>query len=337
MKTTLFILVIGLLTSRVLGDTVVFKSGERLSGKVISVADSKMVFKSKVVGTVTFSLAEVEACFTEGKVEIVLKDGSVVEKPVQFQPGSATGAVDVVTSDGRVFDLEAVEKVNPEKKKWKGQIVANYLENRGNLQSRSLNVTGEAVRRGVDTRLSLNAGYLYGQQDDTKTGVETTTSDNNYAGGKFDYFFLRSLYAYVNSKYYRDSVLFLDYRFTEGLGLGFQWVDTRVWNFDTELGLNYVREKYWDPEEDEDYMGSRLAYHFTYTFWETFSAFHNLELVYSSSSVIRYLLSTDAGIQAKIAASWFAQAKVQILYDSAPPGDHEKFDSRYMLGLGYNF
>jgi hypothetical protein len=253
MKTTVFILVIGILTSRVLGDTVVFKSGERLSGKVISVADSKMVFKSKVVGTVTFSLAEVEACFTEGKVEVVLKDGSVVEKPVQFQPGSATGAVDVVTSDGRVFDLEAVEKVNPEKKKWKGQIVANYLENRGNLQSRSLNVTGEAVRRGVDTRLSLNAGYLYGQQDDTKTGVETTTSDNNYAGGKFDYFFLRSLYAYLNSKYYRDSVLFLDYRFTEGLGLGFQWVDTRVWSFDTELGLNYVREKYWDPEEDEDY------------------------------------------------------------------------------------
>lgn len=328
---------IGLLKSMAFADMVVFKTGEVLKGKVISVADGKMVFKSKVVGSATFSVNDIKECITEDPVELLMKDGSVLQQPVQIQPGSCTGTVDVVISDGTVFSMEEIEKVNPEKKKWSGSILANYLENQGNLMSRTVSVTGEAVRRGADTRLSMNAGYFYGEQEDTKTSAETTTADNIFVGGKFDYFFTKHIYSYVSLKYYRDSVIFVDYRLSGGLGMGYQWIETTAWKFNTEIGLIGVREKYWDPNEVNDYLGSRLAYHIDYKLSEMLSAFHNLELVVNAGSVMRYLLSTDAGINAKLTTSWFAQGKLQMLYDSAPPGNHELVDSRYMVGLGYNF
>ncbi|MDD4103341.1 MAG: hypothetical protein PHU80_12025, partial [Kiritimatiellae bacterium] len=53
------------------GDEVIFKSGDRLTGTVKSVADGKMLFDSKVAGALTLKTEEIETFSTEAPIEIV--------------------------------------------------------------------------------------------------------------------------------------------------------------------------------------------------------------------------------------------------------------------------
>jgi len=325
----------GLLATAGHADTVTFKSGDRLTGTVKEVKGGKMLFASKVAGDVTLAMEDIQTFSTDEPVEIVLDDGTTVQQRVQAADGDG---VAVVVGDGqrRTLEVAQITKVNPEKVRWTGSAVASYMETAGNSVNRNASIMADAVRRSEDTRTTVDAGYFHSQQK-TESGVDETTADNFFFGGKFDYFWSKRFYTYANARYYKDKILELDHRLTAGVGLGYQWVETDSWNIFTELGAAYVDEKYSALDEKDTYLSARGAYHVKKDFGERVSLFHNLEILENLDTTSAYLVTTDAGLRAQITASWFVEGRAMLLYNSQPPADQKKDDTRYTVGLGLKF
>lgn len=316
-------------------DTVLFKSGDRLTGTVKSIKGGKMLFDSKVAGALVLTMEDIQTFSSEESIKIVLGDGTTVEQPAAAADG---GGIEIETTDGqrRTLALDQITAVNPEKVVWSGSLLGSYMQTAGNSVTRSASIMGEAIRRSEDTRLLLDAGYFYSQQKTDAGGTETT-ADNLFIGGKFDYFWSKQFYTYVNARYYKDRILKLDHRLTTGAGLGYQWIETDDWNVFTELGLAYVDERYAEFDESNTYVSGRGAYHIARNFGSRFGLFHNFEILDNLDETSEYLITTDAGLRAQITALWFIEARALLLYNSTPPADTKKADTRYTVGLGLKF
>jgi hypothetical protein len=65
---------------------------------------------------------------------------------------------------------------------------------------------------------------------------------------------------------------------------------------------------------------------------------HSLEWLPALDNPINdYNLNGDAGVRAAIYREFFAEAKVELRYDSRPAPGAEKEDLRYLLSIGWSF
>jgi len=318
-------------------DQVEFKSGDRLSGTVKSVAGGKMVFDSAVAGPLTLKMDSIKTFATDNPIEIVQTNGVVV---VQKVVAGAEGVVIVQSEEKQqptTLALADIATVNPEKVKWVGSIVAGAVLTRGNTESSTASVGAEAMRRAENYRVYLGAGYYFANQRDNNTRENSTSADNWFLKGKYDYFFAKQFYGYANMKYEKDRIAYLDMRVTPGVGLGYQWVERADLNFFTEAGLTYAHEVYTDPDDTRDYMAARAAYHLDYALNAYVKGFHNFEIIPNVEDYEAFLIYTDVGIRADLTARIFLEAKAQMAYNSEPSDNREKKDLRYTLGIGWSF
>ena len=327
--------IVGLLVAAGYADTVVFKSGDRLTGTITSVKDGKMLFTSKVAGAIVLTMEDIQTFSSDEPIAIVLEDGTLVEQRAQAAAGAG---IEVVAENGQkqAVDIADIAKVNPEKVRWTGSAVASYMETAGNSVNRNASIMADAMRRSEDTRTTVDAGYLHSQQE-SDSGVDETTADNFFFGGKFDYFWSKRFYTYANARYYKDKILELDHRLTAGVGLGYQWIETDNWNIFTELGGTCVDEKYSLLDANDTYISARGAYRIEKNFGKRVSLFHSLEILENLDTTSAYLVTADAGARAQITERWFMEGRAMLLYNSEPPAEKEKDDTRYTIGIGLKF
>lgn len=318
------------------GDEILFKSGDRLTGTVKSVAGGKMVFDSAVAGTVTLKMDSIKTFSTEKAIEIVQTNGTVVVQKVGM---GAEGQVTVLAdaAQPQTMPFTEIATINPEKPKWTGAIVAGAALTRGNTKSSTANIGAEATRRGERDRIYLAAGYLFANQRDNDTRKNSTSADNWFFKGKYDYFFTQKFFGYANLKYEKDRIAELDMRLAPGAGAGYQWIENSKLNFFTEAGLSYVQEKYTNPDDTRSYMAGRGAYHVNFALNDYVKGFHNLEVIPNIEDVQAVLVYTDVGLRAAMTERLFLEGKAQMTFNSQPADHREKKDMRYILGIGWTF
>lgn len=317
-------------------DEIVFKNGDRLSGKLLSADGGKLVIETTVAGKVTVDLSNVKTFSTDGPVELRLKDGSTIKDSIAA--GEADGQV-ATAGSGNVaaqpLPIANIAKINPQEK-WTGSIVAGALITRGNSDTDNVNVSVDAVRRREDDRMTASAGYLFGRQEDPSTGDDSTTVDNWFLLGKYDYFLSEKLYLYGLARIERDRIADLDLRVSPSVGVGYQWVERPDFNFSTEAGLGWVYEDF-ETGDSEDHFAARFAYHVDKQLNDKVSVFHNLEYLPSLEDISDFNLNTDAGIKASMTDRMFTQFKIEWRHDAEPAPGAEKNDLRYILGVGWQF
>ena len=318
-------------------DEILFNNGDRLTGTIVSAEDGKLKIKTKVAGEVTVDLKDVKTFSTDEPITLRLKDGNVLkdkvtaattQNTVQTAGSGAVAAQDV--------DLTLVEKLNPPPVKWSGSLVAGAIISSGNTESENYNVSFDAVRRADVDRLSFAAGYFFGRQTDPDTGIESTTTDNWFAQGKYDYFFTKKFYGYANARVERDRIAALDLRVTPGVGVGYQWVESADFNFNTECGVSWVYEDY-ETGGSDSHFAARFAYHVDKKINEKVKVFHNLEYLPSLEDIEDFNVNADAGLRATLVDNMFGEAKVEWKYDATPAPGAEKNDLRWVLGVGWTF
>jgi len=317
-------------------DEVVFNNGDKLTGKIVSADGAKLIIETTVAGKVTVDLSNVKTFSTDGPVELRLKDGSTLKDSIG--PGEADGAV-ATKGSGNVaaqpLPIANIAKINPQEN-WTGSIVAGALITRGNSNTDNVNVSIDAVRRREDDRMTASAAYLYGKQEDPSTGDDSTTVDNWFLLGKYDYFLSEKTYLYALGRVERDRIANLDLRVSPSVGVGYQWIERPDFNFSTEAGVGWVYEDY-ETGDSEDHFAGRLAYHVDKKLNDKVSVFHNLEYLPSLEDIEDFNLNTDLGIKASMTERMFTQFKVEWKYDAEPAPGAEKNDLRYILGVGWDF
>lgn len=313
-------------------DEVFFKSGDKLTGTVKSVADGKMVFDSKVAGSITLNLDDIKTFTTTGANKFVAKDGSVIESAVT--PSEVEGNIIV---DNRQLGLSAIDKVNPTPVKWTGKIGAAATLIRGNTDSTSVSLGFDAARRTDNFRLSTAGSYFAEEQKDLSTKQSHTTADNWFLRGQADWFFTQKNFCYVNAKYERDRIALLDSRLMYGAGYGYQWIERSDFNFSTEAGFTYTEEEYMEPSEKRDFMTARFAYHIDYTVFTKVKLYHNLEYIPNLEDSGIFLVNADAGVQAPLTDRLSLDSKIVYAYNSQPADNRYRTDTRYLVGLSWLF
>lgn len=321
--------------SSALADEVQFKNGDRLTGKIDSYDGSKLSLSGTPVGTVSIELKNVRTFSTADAVNIVLTDGTIVHQKIISGSEAQLTVPPGIASTQRSIPLTTVKYINPPPNKWTGNVVVGGMISRGNTNTDTFNASLHAQRKTEKDRLTFDSGYLYGREHVPGDGVHET--QNNWFGeGKYDYFFTKKFYGYGDVRAEQDVIANINLRLTPGLGLGYQWIDTPKWKFNTEAGLSWLYRSYSNDGSTES-VSARAAFHLTGKLNDKLSIFHDFEYFPGLDRLSNYYFNTDAGLRVDVTKSFFTQFKVEYRYDSQPAPGFGSNDLRYILGVGWQF
>lgn len=322
------------------GDEILFKNGDRLTGKIVHLVDGKMIFKSSVAGDVTVNLADIQTLSSDDAIEVNLKDNTGFNQKVLSGQAGRFNIVGTETVKAQEFAVADIVSINPPAKpipKWIGSISAGFTSTHGNTKTETISASGNMTKRTEKDRTQISADYAKGEQEDRTTGADETIEDWWRAKGKYDYFFSKKKYAYVDGRYEKDAVAELDRRVIIGGGGGYQWIESADMNFSTEIGLASLYEKFDNQTDSNSELSTQLGYNFDKRLTGNTKFTHDLTYYPALDKFSDYFLTSTAGIRTDFSSNFFATFKTIFNYDETPAIGSHKTDVKYFLGLGYSF
>jgi len=319
-------------------DTVTLKGGSVLVGETGAISGDVLKFKSDDLGEVDIKIAKIKSLDRAKSHVVQYKDGTTAERTVDVKDGE-------LWTEGSRLDMANVKAVDPVAEKWHGNVNVAYNAARGNTYENSATVLANVNRRWEKDRLSADFNYSYADSGKS-SGSKTKTTDRWLVDVKHDHFWFEKVYHYENGRFERDEIQDLDSRFRLGLGAGYQWLDNAVfestgkWNFNQEVGVNWVREEYGDGDSKKGgFAALRYAHHLGYIpkWYTNVEFFHNVEILPEVDEWEKFLSNADVGFSTKLIMDFDLIAKIEWEHNSQPSGDRKKNDLRYIVGLGYKW
>jgi putative salt-induced outer membrane protein YdiY len=328
-------------SSTLQADQVYLKNGDRLTGKIVSLTDGKMVLKSDLAGQVTLDMKSIMTFSSDAPVEIHLKDGTVLRQPVAAAEPNAFALKAAEPLQPQRFELANVASINPPpvpKAKWTGNVSGAAGLTSGNTKSNSVAASASLARRTEQDRTTIDGDIAKGSQTDRSTGISRTNEDWWRLRGEYDYFFTKKFFGFGNGRYEKDSIALLNRRVVVGGGVGYQWIEDAKTSFSTNLGLASLFTKYDNVAESNNQLSAQAGYTFSRQLWKNTKFLNDLTWYPSLSNPSSdYFLTSTAELRANLTKAMFANFKVIFNYDAAPAPDRGNTDIKYMLGVGVTF
>ena len=338
MKKSLLV-VAALLAGSAFADKVTLKSGSFLTGEAGLIQDGKLLFKSDDLGDLKIDIANVKAIDVAKSHVVQYKDDTLERKTLVIRDGE-------LWADNAKLDMTNVKATDPAEGAWHGDVNVAFNAARGNTYQTSAAVLANANRRWEKDRLTASFGYYY--NENSQSGEETKKTEDRWdVEAKHDHFWFPAVYNYENLKWERDMIQDLRARYRVGLGGGYQWLENRVfestgkWNFNQELGVNWIKEEYDnnDDAKENGFCALRYGHHFGYIpkWTENIELFHTFEILPEVDEWEKFLAKADIGFTTKLVYDFDLIAKIEWEYNSKPANDRKKDDTRYIVGLGYKW
>ena len=321
-------------------DEIYLTNGDRLSGKIVKLTDGKLVFTSDLAGEVTLDIAHIQTFSSDSAVNVHLKDGTVLSQKVMVAEPNTFAIETGETLRAQTFRVADLAAINPPAKprpKWTGNISGAWTSTHGNTKTESIAASAGASRRGEKDRMTVSADYAKGEQRDRNTGQDETIEDWWRAKAKYDYFFTKKLFGFVDGRYERDGIALLDRRVVVGGGAGYQWIESDPMNFSTEFGLASLYEKFDNQTSSNSELSFQAGYNFDRQVTKTVKFLHDLTYYPAIEKLSDYYLTTTAELRASLTQAMFANFKVIFNYDATPAMGQGSTDVKYLLGVGLNF
>jgi len=236
-----------------------------------------------------------------------------------------------------VANLGAINPPPKPEPKWKGMISGGVTSTHGNTSTETINGSASLSRRSEKDRVQLNGDYGRGKQENPSTGVETTTEDWWKTKAKYDYFFSKKLYGYLDGRYETDKIAELDRRVIVGAGGGYQWIESVDTNFSTEGGIASLYEKFENQTASNTELSVQLGYHLDHKLASYLKFLHDLTYYPSTEQFSDYFLTSSAELRATFENNMFTNFKVLFDYDASPAQGQTSTDTKYILGIGWEF
>ena len=324
-----------LITGNSLADEVRLKNGDRLTGQVIRMEAGKLILKTIYAGEISIVWQEVIGVKTDGSVNVVLNDETILEgTTLSIEDGKMK--LDTVNLESPVsFSLADVKAINPlpvKPVKISTRVNASVTNERGNTKSDNYYFDGEFVARTEKNRYKIG-GELSKEESDG-----TTTSQNWLAHGNYSHFLSKKWYLYADTLFEHDEFKDLDLRSTLGAGAGYQIFETPLLNLSISAGLAKVDENF-DVAEDNDYSAGQWSVNYDqYFFKNVVQLFHGHTGFVSLEDSDDWFLKTRTGLRFPVYKGFTATLQYNFDYDNQPSVDAEKEeDTKFIFLLGYEF
>ena len=322
------------------GDEIHLKNGDRISGKIQHLVDGKLTIKADVAGTVTVALSDIQTLNSDEPIEVNLKDETAFKQKISSAEAGSFAIEGSESTNAQQFAVADIVSINPPLKpipKWTGDIAVGVTSTHGNTKTEMISANANFSKRTQNDRTTISADYAKGEQEDPDTGQTVTIEDWWRAKGKYDYFFSKKMYGYVDGRYEKDAVAELDRRTIIGLGAGYQWIESENMNFSSEFGLASLYEKYDNQTDSNSEISLQLGYNFDKKLRKNIKLVHDLTYYPAVDKFSDYYLTTTAGVRADFTEMFFVTAKAILNYDRTPAIGAHSTDVKYFLGLGYRF
>ena len=316
-------------------DSIVFVNGDRLTGRIGQLVDGKLTFESELAGKLAIDIANIATFSSDGPIDLHLEGGSILSKQA-----AASEPNHITIGPGRVVAFERIVSINPPPKakpKWTGDISAGYTSTAGNTSTDAINFSGNMKKRTEKDRKTVSADFARGRQENPSTGKKTKTEDWWRTKAKYDYFFTKKTYGYLDGRYETDDIAQLDRRVILGAGAGYQWIESKAMNFSTEGGLAHMYEKYGNNTGSSEEVSVQLGYNFDKRFGKGIEFIHDLTYYPSTEDFADYYLTSTAELRANLNETMFTNLKAVLNYDATPAQGKHKTDTKYIWGIGWKF
>jgi putative salt-induced outer membrane protein YdiY len=328
------------LAHSVYADEIIFINGDRLTGKIDHVLEGKLVFKSDVIGKVTIEMSKIQTFSTDAPIAVHLKDDNILLQKIESSEPGKFAIAGAGTVKAQAFDISAISSINPPPKpepKWTGNISAGLTSTHGNTKTDNISASANLSKRTEKDRTQLSADYVRARQKDPDTGEKNTTENWWRSKAKYDYFFTKKLYGYLDGRYEKDAIAQLDRRMIVGGGGGYQWIESEDMNFSTEAGLASLYEKFDNQTESNSEISVQAGYNFDKRLMKNVKFIHELTYYPSIEKFSDYFLTSTAEVRANFTETMFTNFKVIFNYDATPAIGTGATDVKYIWGIGYNF
>ena len=315
--------------------TVTLSNGDQISGTLKQLTDNTVVFESPVFGEIKIPFAQVSKLTTDDDVRVQLSDGTALKGKVAMQDDGTVQIAEQPTEAPRTVTRQQVAAFNPpiidESMKYTGRFDLGGAMNRGNSTDEKLNVNGELVARDIKNR------YTLGWELNEASSAQVTTTSNRRLMGKYDRFLNDKDYIFVSLKGENDKMADLDLRTSIGTGYGRQFIETPQTKFSSEVGLNYVKERYYTAP-DESFPTLSLAMKYDRKLWDDKLVFFEyLSIDASLEDASDTLVRNRVGFRVPIAKGLNLSTQFNLDYDNQPVPGKKKSDRAFIVSIGYGF
>ena len=321
-------------------DQVYLKNGDRLTGKIVSLTNGKMVLNSDLSGPVTIDLKNVRTLSSDVPIEIHLKDGTVLHQPVEAaEPNefALKGGTPLQTQKVPLAEVAAINPPPVPKAKWTGSVSGAVGLTTGNTKTDSISGSASLGRRTEQDRITASGDIAKSSQTDRDTGIGRTTEDWWRLLGQYDYFFTKKFFGFANGRYEKDDIARLDRRVVVGGGGGYQWIESETTTFSTNLGLASLFEKYKNQAESNNALSLQAGYNFSRQLWKNTKLLNDLTWYPNLSDFSDFFLTSTGELRMNLTKNMFANLKIIYNYDATPAIGRGNTDVKYLLGVGLNF
>jgi putative salt-induced outer membrane protein YdiY len=318
---------LALLPHAALADEVRMKNGDRLTGEIIRMEEEILLFRADYAEEkLGISWGAVDCISTERELPMEFKDKELLIGRIGCPENGTVQVESALLGLSNPIPLNELRSVNPST--YSGFFNLGGILNSGNTDTRAMNVATRFQVRTRKQRFTVEAKYNFGEAN------EVENMRNSSGSLKYDFFAREKVYTYAQSLSEQDAFANLYLRNTEGLGIGYQFYDTRLDSFYTEIGVSHSNEDVIIGEDQRTVAGRWAAG----IEWEAvpkrLKLFHRQEGYYgyrTGSTVLR----TEQGLRIPLVDKISANLEVDYRYNSAPEAGKKKSDLQLILGLAY--
>lgn len=321
-------------------DQIVLKNGDRLTGKVVSKDEKTLTYRTEYAGVIKVQWKDVVSITTEEPVTVMSANGQL--EKVRLEHAGAGAAKLVSGGKSRDVPLADLAHINPPP-----HVSGTGVTYRGRVKFLASASRGNTVDDGVYLEAALAArakpyrwGIDFRGERTSEAGV--TTAENSLFNANYDRFLDKDRFAYARASAERDQFKDIKFRGTVGAGLGWQVFDTEKIHLDLRAGLDYVttsRDSV-DPRIGDSKNYPALGWGINYSHWiwpDRLQLFHEQQGFMNLNDTSDITLRTKTGARLPIGGGLSADAQVNWDYDADVPPDTSKSDTKFLLGLGYEF
>ena len=316
----------------VLADVVIMSNGDKLTGRLDSVAGGSAILETTYAGVVRLDLSQIQSLQTDESYAVRLPAGVVegfFSADVLQRLRTDAGDVDLTLTDIRSA-TQSRNQFSQFTTQWNARLDLALSLADGNTTAEASNVLLEA-----DYANELNAHTITALVA-KEEGEGLVTKDQLDIDYGYKRFISERWYGAANAEYFQDTLKDIDSRITVGAGVGVQFIDTSLENLASDLGISAVQEDINGESDIQPALRWGLDYQ-RFLNAKTIEIFHRQSILQLLERDKSQVLSSSTGLRYAYNERIDTTFRVDLAYESDPPLGNKKTDTTYSLGVGVKF
>ncbi len=312
-------------------------NGDVISGELTLIEKDTVSWQNDLLGDLKIKKAYIIALQTQSKVDLSAdKTGCSIldwrEQTAQFVCGGEQILLTVLETQTylKPDPLLVAELSSTSIRDVSGKLRFTGSQSHGNKTQQHWDVAVSRKWQYGDYRNIVALSYESNSTDSSK-GDEEYELDY-----QFNWFFNRQWFLYADTNGQRDDAKSIEERYSLGLGLGYQIIQTDKSSLSIELGGENAKENV-ENGDDKDLNSLRWQLDYDQELIGGLSFFHNHDILAVSDQGDDWEFNSNTGLSIPLGKGISAEIKTEYDYDNLPLLNNNKEDITTTIGVGYDW